>query len=158
MIASLIFLFILLALIVYQDFKSRSVHVVLFIGILVLLPLITFPGDINYWFFNSLVNMSVVLTQIIASFIFLSIKNRRYINIVNTALGSGDIVMLGIFSLNFSVPIFIIIILISLVVALIQYWVCSILQSEEKSIPLAGVMALVLEVLLCLKCLGIVDL
>lgn len=150
-------LFISLVVVIYQDFKSREVSVASFLVVLLSLLYVTYPGDVEYWGINSCINVVIVVLQLLVSLIVISVRQQKVINIVNVAIGMGDIVMLGIFAVNFSVPFFLLITLVSLIVSLLYFVIGKILNWERSSIPLAGIMAMVLVVVLGFKCCGVLE-
>ena len=71
---------------IYEDFKYRAIHwfwLVLFLFIV----LLTNSFDIN----NVVLNFMFIMLKLTGVTLYFSIKNRRFVNIINQYLGIGDI-------------------------------------------------------------------
>ncbi len=144
-------LFLSLAAVIYQDFKDREVSLLAFVGVLLSLGYITYPNNVTYWMLNSGVNILFIVLQLFTSFAIISIRKKKITNIVNTHIGLGDVLMLLILAITFSAPVFLLVTLVSCITALLQALVMRIVKGGNGTIPLAGVMALVLVGMLGLK-------
>lgn len=140
-----------LVAVIYQDFKSREVSIISFLGVFFSLLILSYPGNAEYWVVCSSINIVLVTVQLLVSFVAISVRRRRVTNIVNEAIGLGDIVMLEIYALGFSTIFFILITLLASLVSLLLFLTGRVFRWERSTIPLAGVMALVLLLALGLK-------
>lgn len=150
-------LFLSLVAVIYQDFKNREVSIAAFVGVFLPLCYVTYPGNIAYWTFNTCANIVFVALQLLVSFLFISVRRKEVTNIVNTAIGMGDILMLIILALSFSLPAFMLLTLVSFIVSMLQFMVGRILKWQRSTVPLAGVMAMVLVAMLGLKYGGVIN-
>jgi hypothetical protein len=146
-------IFILMGLIVYSDFRSRSVWLILFPFAFVILFFRSFLLiSLELLLYNSLINLGFVLLQLFMLSIYFSLKNHKPTNIINKYIGLADILLLiaccFCFSpLNFMMFLFFNLI-ICLVISVIFYF-----NKKKTSIqlPLAGVLALSLGGLIILS-------
>lgn len=137
-----IFLIILLLWVVYQDFKSRQVHVFLLIalfGVTILINYLT--KNLNYIEIVKIAGF--IALNIIGLVIYFSIKSRAIINPIDKFLGLGDIIYLvsiaPLFTLNKFIIYFIMGLLFSLIVHVLfkKFF-------NDKTIPLAGYLSIYL--------------
>jgi Flp pilus assembly protein protease CpaA len=100
--------------------------------------------------FYFVINLSFIIIQVLALTLYFSIKERRPVNIIDSRLGIGDILLFVALCAAFSPVNFIVFYLLSLVLTIAGYTVSIfLLKGRSGSIPLAGAVALVL--LLCLS-------
>ena len=144
---------LLLAVMSLQDFRSRSISAWL-------LPAITFALLVasvgaNEWqllFSNFIVNVLLLSLQFVALWLVISIRRKSWTNIINTYIGTGDILLLvcltPFFSiLNYSI-LFVASILIALFGAVIQR---SFSRNANEYIPFAGILSIPLIALCVLR-------
>ena len=133
-------IFATLGSVAYQDFKSREVWVWAFVLLLVesvLFVVHKLPYPTLLLFGG--INLCIITFQFIVLTAFFSIKNKRFTNIINSYIGIGDLVFFFILTLWFSPFNFTCFMLASLIVALL-----SVVFITKNSIPLAGVMSVIL--------------
>ena len=147
-------LFSSLIILAYQDFKDREIS-------WWTLPLII----ILYEFYNQEIKIEqlihfgyniifILLNGLIVS-IYFSIKEKRWVNIINSHLGLGDILFFVVCALMFNLPNFIIFMFFSFVSAILFYLIFYFIRKKaELQIPLAGVMATLLIPILILDFLS----
>lgn len=144
---------IILAIIIYQDFKIKAISwyllPVLFIPVIIKgLQYLCFQLLLQYF----LINIVFVLLLFIGVTIYYSIKNKKLTNIINTSIGLGDILFFIVLCSTFSTINFIIFILITLILISIIYGILIyLLKISDKRIPLAGNMAIFLIILILLN-------
>jgi hypothetical protein len=97
---------------------------------------------------NFIANLAFVLIQLAALTAYFSIKSRKPVNIINTLLGIGDVLLLIVLCTAFSPLNYLLFYLLSLAITIAGYIIYKILKGRSGTIPLAGAVALVL--LLCL--------
>ncbi|MEM9896051.1 MAG: hypothetical protein AAF789_06750, partial [Bacteroidota bacterium] len=126
--------------ITYQDWKSRSIHILLFMGYLLsaLLHIWYKPG----WnWFDPLFNLAFVLVLVTLSIIVL--RSFRKIR-TRESIGSGDLIYLLITLLFFKTYVFIVALNISFIVSLLFHLIALRVSDTYKAknlIPLAGFQA-----------------
>jgi hypothetical protein len=135
----------LLALIFFQDIRSRSVLWVLFPVLVVLLMILNFAqhrlfADARY---TVLINIGFLSLQFLIVSAYFSIKNGHWINITADLLGWGDILFLLSIAFYLSVLNFLLFYIVSLVGVLLSWlaWL-ALSPGKDKHIPLAGLQAL----------------
>lgn len=96
-----------------------------------------------------LLNIAFVSIQLVLLTIYMSIKNKRLLNIVNTYLGLGDVLFFVVICAAFSTLNFIVFYLLSMIVTLTGVIAYNGFRKKKSvDIPLAGAMAVVLIVLM----------
>jgi hypothetical protein len=144
---------LLLLIIIYQDFKNRTIWWGLIPLLTVVIAIIGFHTINHYLWRIWLVNGLFFSLQLLVLTIYFSVKNKQLINITNKQLGLGDILFFiplsGFFSLSKLIPFLIIILLGSIIAVLI-------LPKHRQNIPLAGVIAVGLIVVLILEWLNMI--
>ena len=135
MVAILLFL-------VYQDFKTRTIHVILPILVFITAIIINqFSVDLSYTVI--LQNTLFILINIIALVGYFSFKNKRIVNPVDVQIGLGDIVFFLAITPLFNLKTFILFFIASLFFSLITHTLFTLFKKVE-TIPLAGYMSLFL--------------
>ncbi len=143
-------LLLLLAVIVLQDMKERRISWVLLpllLGSFLAQGLFLIPvGELlRYTIFN----ISFILLQLLVLTAYMSIKNKKLVNIINSHLGIGDVLFFITATAAFSPVNFIVFYIIGLLLTLIFFTAFSrFVKNVSKEIPLAGAMAAVMIVLL----------
>lgn len=142
----------LLALVVYQDFRYRSLSIALLAGLFLFAAGNTI--FINGWK-QALIyageNVLLIGVQLIGILIYFSLKHKRIINIVNTYLGSGDVWFYGILAFCFSPLNFVLFNLSICFIVLVAYATAALAKPNGRTIPLAGCMALGLMLLVLIS-------
>jgi hypothetical protein len=136
-----------------QDFRSRTISVWLLPAIVFCLVISQFDAiRVKAHVVNGVFNTGLLLVQFIVLWLVVSLRNRKWTNIINTQIGTGDIVLLvcltPFFSpLNYFV-LFSFVILFSLAVILI----CRAMNRLKSDyIPFAGLYAIPLIILCALR-------
>jgi Flp pilus assembly protein protease CpaA len=143
-----IFLISLLLYLAYQDFSRREIS-------WWLLPLSLFStltiqwGDLQMesWLLNSGVNFCFVAINLILVTFYFSVKKRKWVNIIDRQIAWGDILFWLVCVLTFDLINFLLFSLISLITALFVAVFFILAGSKHKTIPLAGIMALLMSFL-----------
>ena len=149
----LVILTIVLSVIIYQDFKSREISwflipLLLTIGCTNALINIDFTSFLTY----SSINLTTVILNLLGVTIFVSLKEKKITNIVDSYLGLGDILFFLVLTVLFSpINFFLFFIGSILIISLIYGGVFLFNKNKETLIPLAGAMSLLLIVALVLQ-------
>jgi len=140
-----------LAFIFYQDMQYRAVYWICFLVLAILLFGLKYSLT---GFLNGLTDVGYsllfLLIQLFFLWIYLSVKNRGMINITNDYLGWGDILFLIVITFYLSPGNYVLFYIGSLILVLI-YAVLRGYSGGKKSnkhIPLAGLQAMLLAVLM----------
>lgn len=145
-----IFLMILLSVVVVQDLKYREISWFLIPLLLCSflakgLFLISSHQLIGY----SLYNVGFIAIQLLVLTAYMSVKNKKLTNIVNSYLGLGDVLFFIVICVAFSPVNFIFFYVLSLLFTLGGFIAYNILiKKAKKEIPLAGAMAMVMTTLI----------
>jgi hypothetical protein len=136
-----------LTVIAFQDFKQRQIS-----WFLIPLALTGFVCKAVFYQNNVvhdfLFNASFILLQLICLTIYFSVKNKRFLNILDTYLGLGDILFLVVVCTVFSPVNFILFYLCSMILTLIGVLLYNSFATKRTAdVPLAGSMAAILLVL-----------
>ncbi len=138
---------ILFLIIVFiQDIKQRLISAWLIPVLAVLLVIraigtITLPALVEFF----IINFSFFFLQLFVLTLYVSVKNKKFVNIVNTHLGIGDILFIIIMCIVFSPVNFMFFYIACLLLTLIGVVVYNVkAKQREIEIPLAGAMAGVL--------------
>jgi len=84
--------------------------------------------------------------------IYISIKNKKFINVINSSLGLGDVLFFVVVCVAFSAINFILFYVMSLLFTLVGFIAYNTLVKKSvKEIPLAGAMAMVMITLIVLN-------
>ena len=145
-----LFIGFLLILVSYQDYKYRAVTWLVFpLMSIVFLYYSLIKTSFELFLTSSFINFFFVGFQLLSITAYFSIKELKLVNISKGYLGLGDILFLLNLCLIFSPINFIVFYLGTLILVIILFLLCRIarLGSFEK-IPLAGIQALCLLVLL----------
>jgi hypothetical protein len=137
---------IILSIIAIQDFKHRAISwylvPLLFVVFIVKsMAFCTITTLIKY----SIFNLAFVCIQILMLTIYMSIKNKKWINIVNTHLGLGDLLFFVSLIAAFSPPNFIFFYIVSLLFSLVLFFAYKLFyKNASPEIPLAGLQSICL--------------
>lgn len=140
---------VVLTVIVYEDFKSRTVHAFWF-PILFALAFIYSIQWISSQeiLYNILINFIFLFIQGILLVGYFALKHKQWINITETYLGWGDILFIVAVLPLFNTPLFILFYLSSLLLTIVFVLIYRFLGKHLVFIPLAGIQAMFL--LMCL--------
>jgi hypothetical protein len=133
---------IILVLIAYQDYQERAVSFWVF-PVLAGLFITYHFMDISMpeYLFNTVINLSFCVIQYLVLTLYFSVRHKQVIHIADKFLGWGDIVMTLVLCLVFPPLVFFLFFFVSLLVATI---LGIYLHYHHKTIPLAGIQAIVL--------------
>jgi hypothetical protein len=136
---------------IIQDFRSRTISAWLLPAIVVclIIPPLATQEFRNLIFPNFIYNVILLSAQFVLLWIIISFRNRKWINIINTQIGIGDVLLLlcltPFFSpLNYFV-LFTVAIVFSLIVAILMKATSN---KATEYIPFAGLFSVPL-ILLC---------
>lgn len=126
--------------IIYQDFKSRSIHWFWLPIILVALLIHHYNNDnLGFMLTDFLANSSILIANGIAITLYFSVKNKKLINPVDSLIGLGDILLFFVLAMAFTVPTFVLFFIGSLILALSTTIFSLFRNSQQQStIPLAA--------------------
>lgn len=136
-------LILFLMLISFQDFKQREISWILIpLCSLALLFRATQFAAYDIILKNTLLNITFVALQLLLLTIYMSIKNKKAVNILREHLGLGDVLFFVVLCIAFSPINFIVFYVISMMATLIGFVAYTAISSQKaKEIPLAGAMA-----------------
>jgi hypothetical protein len=147
-------LLLLLATVVLQDFRNRLIS-----WPLIPLLLVCFIAQgitrapAAELLRNALFNLAFIALQLLALTLYISVKNKKIVNIADSHMGLGDILFFAVITTAFSPVNFIIFYTAALLLTFISYVIyISINKSGSKEIPLAGAMSLVMIVVVLVDC------
>ena len=143
-------LLLLLAVVLFQDLKERQISWLLiplllgFFGIQGLYQL-----SVNEFVHFTFLNIGFVVIQLFILTIYMSIKNRRFVNIINSYLGLGDVSFFVAIAAAFSPINFIAFYIIGLLFTLLFFVALKkVIKTNLTEIPLAGALSAMMMVLI----------
>lgn len=145
--------FLLLSIIVYQDFKFREITaLVLFILTALFLIKSVLTSGWHTVMVDSGLNILFLVSQFALVTIYFSARKRKIYNLLDSYLGKGDIfLMLGI-TVLFSVLNFIVFYVAVMLISLLVFGIFLIVSRKKNyTIPLAGSIGIQLIILLVLQ-------
>ncbi len=129
-----------------QDWKYRQIHVVLPITVLILSFYIVRQKN-DFFFTTSSYNVLFFLTTLGILTLYMSIRNKRFLNPFQNYFGLGDVLFYVAVAPLFLLQSYILFFIFSLIFALVlQVGLKKI--SKEKTVPLAGFAALFLCIMI----------
>lgn len=140
---------VVLVLIFWQDMKDRAVSWYFFPILFVLVFLYKIPSEglekiIEFAGINTL----FLLIQLVMVSLYFSLKNREWVNITKEYLGIGDVLFLFVITPLLTPVLYVLFYLISLLLIVVVAMLVKIIKNYNKTIPLAGLQALLLSGLL----------
>ena len=141
---------VLLAVVLFQDLKSRSVLWVIF-------PLLSIVLIINRILQHETNGTIVVATgynliflflQLILLTLYFSARNKKWINITEGMLGWGDILFLAVIAVYCSTLNFILFYIVSLILVVMIWMALQVFSQTSRQVPLAGLQAAMFTLLL----------
>lgn len=147
-IAILLFLLV----VVYEDFKDRTIHIFLpFLLFICLVVKYYTSANVANYIQTIGVNIVFLIMQILLAMLFFAVKEKKMVNIFESHLGAGDILFLLSLSPAFSTINFIIFYTISLAIIAVLYFVAGSIKwvNRNHQIPLAGLQAILFILVLC---------
>ncbi|MBN8696063.1 MAG: hypothetical protein J0L87_06000 [Bacteroidetes bacterium] len=143
-------LIVLLGVIAFQDFKFRAISWYLLPLILFLLlykGLCILENEVLVK--NSSFNLAFVIIQFVGLTVYMSIKNKKIVNIVNSYIGLGDLLFFVVICVAFSPFNFILFFVVSNILTLIIFTIYKIFISRTvEEIPLAGAQSIMFQLLI----------
>lgn len=140
----------LLSAVIYQDFKNKEISwflipLLLIIGITNALISIDYIDFLTY----AGINLTIVVLNLLGVTLFISLKEKKIKNIIDTYLGLGDILFFFVITVLFSPFNFILFFIGSILLTSLVYIIVMLFdKNKQPLIPLAGAMSLVLIVAL----------
>ncbi|PKP11179.1 MAG: hypothetical protein CVU08_12760 [Bacteroidetes bacterium HGW-Bacteroidetes-3] len=135
-------LIIVLFLVLYQDFKKRTIHIILPILIFITSLIINY-FSVELSFILILNNFIFILINIVGLVLYFSFKSKEFVNPIDKLIGLGDVVFFFSLTPLFNLKPFIIFFIFGLLFSLIAHYIFILFKNIE-SIPLAGYLALFL--------------
>lgn len=136
----LIVIMAVLLLTVYQDAKFRTIHWLIIPLLFALGCLYRYPFDFRDIVYNTLF-IGVLLGSMVA---YVSLKNRRFINLTKNYFGWGDILFLFAITPYFELREFMSVVIVGTIFTLILSLLFTALKKPLKTIPFAGFFSLFL--------------
>ena len=140
----------LLLFVVVQDFKQRAISWILipFLLLFTVLRGLELTGAEDLLSF-SMMNLMFVLFQLLLLSIYISVKNKKFVFIIDSHIGFGDVLFFVVLCASFSTVNFILFYLGSLVFSLLGFIVYKgINKKAEDSVPLAGLFSIAMLLML----------
>ncbi len=141
-----------------QDFKDREVSVLNYFSLYILLSTATYINrhslNFNFIIINSLVLSAV--TSLLLTYYLIKYKKKSFFKL-KSSIGLGDVLMIPAFIVSFSPFNMIVVIIISLIISLLYNLIINFRQIILKTIPLAGILSLMLSLLLIADLLGLIN-
>jgi hypothetical protein len=145
-----LFIFLLLGIIAFQDFRERQISWLLLPVLFISFSVKTY-SEIGWeaLFSNLLFNIGFIVFQLLLLSLWISIKNRKLTNIIDTYLGLGDILFFAAICNAFTSFQFLVFYVVSIVITVIGFLIYKLFsKNSSPEIPLAGSMAAVLIIFL----------
>lgn len=140
---------LLLAIIFYQDVKSRSVHLVLFISLFMVGLFQQFLYVFNFY---ALLKIVLFLGVNIAGlFIYYSIKNKKIFNPIDNGIGLGDVVFFLAIAPFFEFRNYMLFFISGLIISIVLYGFSVLYKKKQQTIPLAGYLSFYLGIAFILE-------
>lgn len=142
-----------LTIVIFQDFHTRSIAkwLVIALPVLLIFRSVTTIG-VKSFGTNLALNIGFMIFQLLCISLYFSFRNKKLVNIVDHYLGLGDIVFLFIICALFSPVNFLVYYIASIFFALFSFLIYRILtRKENTTIPLAGLMSVVLVGIFAMK-------
>lgn len=147
-LAALIGCVFVLAAITVQDFRSRMLVwwllPLLLIGLLIFsLEQNTFTELVPHF----LINLAFVALQLLLLMLWFSLRNRRFVRLIDTHIGLGDVLLLVCLCVVFSPINFILFVTSGLILTVLGVVAVRVVRKETSPlIPLAGLLAIPLAI------------
>ena len=131
---------IVLAIIIWQDFKYRAISWWI-LPVLVILAIgnALFKMPVSKLALSTLYNFGIILLQLTIVFAYFFLRGKSFMGILNQYLGIGDIIFLFILCFVFSPVNYIVFCTISFIIVLLfSVILLNVLPKKDNRIPLAG--------------------
>jgi len=145
-----IILLVFLSVIAVQDIRYREVSWYLFPVVFTVI-LIRSLSQLHFkeLVFDFSLNLLFIVLQLIALFVFYAIKNKKFVNIINRYIGTGDLIFFVLLCAGFSPLMFGCYLVATFIAALVFIIAISLFRRKTIStVPLAGGLALSYGILL----------
>ncbi|MEO8069049.1 MAG: hypothetical protein ABI599_15235 [Flavobacteriales bacterium] len=148
----------LLLLIFWEDLRHRAVHWSLFAQLAICLGVHGVLSARNFVFWqDSAFNLIFLAVQFTGVFVYLVVRERRWVNPLKARIGAGDVLFMAISTLAFSAPDFALYVVSGLFFSLLAYAVLLLLHRRaERTVPMAGFMALYMGIWVAFDLTGVV--
>ncbi len=142
----------LLVILIYQDFRARSVSWIIFPVLIICQGILSFnvTGK-QELIFNTSINLALLTLQFLLLTLYFSFRNKRLTNIINQYIGIGDLFFFVFLSLSFSPFNLIAFFILSLLLTLIAYGITMAGKLKQYKIPLLGSMAIAYLIVVLLE-------
>lgn len=145
---------LVLLCIAVQDFRTRSISAWLLPAIVITLLLaMSGAAEWKLWLYrNSVINLALLFMQFGCLWLFVSARNKKWTNIINTQIGTGDVLLLACLAPFFSPVNFFVLYTFSIVFALTVTLLLNAGRARKSDdVPFAGFIAVPLIVLCALR-------
>ncbi len=137
---------VVLVLIFLQDLKERAVSWYFFPMLFVLVFLYRIPSEgLEKIIEITGINTLFLFVQLVMVSLYFSLKNREWINITKEHLGIGDVLFLFVITPLLTPVLYVLFYLISLLLIVVVTMLVKVIKNYQKTIPLAGLQALLLS-------------
>lgn len=154
MVLTLLILF-LLGILIYQDFKTRSVSLIVMLALFGIFGWQAFLAEHSFAAISIpfLFNTAFVLLQLVLIALYFMVRQNGTLKFIDDVIGLGDIVFMGVCAMAFSTARFCVFYIISLIVALLGTIVVKNFRRNTKDpgVPLVGYMAISLMACVVVK-------
>ncbi len=142
-----------LFIVIFQDFKNRSIAGIIIPALLVLFFFKSyFESNFTTILHYFLINNAFILLQILLVTVYFSLRFKKMLNVINNYLGSGDVLFLMSMTTLFTPLNFIFFYIIAIFITTLSYGTYLVASGRrDYPIPLAGSMAIVLIVFFVLQ-------
>lgn len=149
---AILLLIIGLCIISYEDFRYRAISIWV-VGLVFLLGIYHAFINLNWEWHFLVFNLSFIFVQFWGLSLYFSIKQNKIINITKKYIGTGDLVFFIAISPLFSPLQFCFFFVFSLILILFLFVIFQAFSKRETTIPLAGLMSVVLIFYLTILCI-----
>ncbi len=144
---------VLLLILARQDFKDRSISSMVLLTLFILFAIQSIQANslaqAGVYFFT---NLFIPVIQLVGLSIYAAIINKRFVNIIDTQIGLGDLLFFVLLCTVFSPINFFPFYIGSLLIALILFFLLKKINLiKTNEVPLAGIMSALLIVVLIVK-------
>ncbi|WP_353780260.1 hypothetical protein [Winogradskyella sp. 3972H.M.0a.05] len=137
-------LILVLIITLYQDVKQRSIHILLPVASLLCCLGINFSStDLEFKDFFQ--NLLFIAVNIFGLILYYSIKNKTFVNPIDSMIGLGDFLFLVSVAPLFKLKSFILFFIAGLIFSLVLHLLINI-KIKSKTVPLAGYLSVFLIV------------
>lgn len=139
-----------LGCIAFQDMKQREISwflIPFLLSILIVKGLLSHESTI--FLKDSLLNLGFVIIQLFVLTAYLSLKNKKFVNIINSYIGIGDILFFIVICTAFSPVNFVVFYMTGIILTLLGVILIKAFSKKEiKEIPLAGAISFLMILVL----------